>query len=242
MTTDAGRSQLAYARLAGVMYLAVDALDALCMGITGHLRVPGDIVATAHRITASQLLYRAGLCSAVLAALCTVLIGVGLYGALKPFDRTVALTGLVFRTAEGALFAVQMIVAFAFLKLYTGVDASGFSASQLSALAAVRSAVGDAGYDVSALFFSFGSTAFFYLFVKSGTIPRWLAWLGLAGSMLGPVACFGSLAFELTGAAYWAFSVPIAIAEVLTAVWLLVRGLDLGAASPRLAPVATPLA
>ena len=228
METADRRSQLAYARLAGVMYLVVDALDALFVGISGRLGVPGDIVATAHRVTESQLLYRVSATGVVLAALCTVLIGVGLYGALKPVDRTLALTGLVFRTAEGALFAVQATVAFAFLKLYAGIDASGFGASQLSALASVRSAVMDTGYDVSALFFSLGSAAFFYLFVKSGYIPRWLAWLGLVGSLLGPVASVGSLAFGLAGPAYWAFSAPIAVAEVLTAIWLL-RGLDLRA-------------
>lgn len=227
MTTDAGRSQNAYARLAGAMYLVVDAFYAVEMGIAGRLRVPGDIVETAHRITQSELLYRFGLFSAVLAALCTVLIGVGLYGALRPVDRILALAGLVFRTAEGTLFGLLMIVAFASLKLSTGIDASGFSASQLAALEGARSAASAAGYDVAALFFSFGSTAFFYLFVRSGYIPRWLAWLGLVGSALAPVACFGSLVFQLAGPAYWAFSVPIAAAEILTAIWLLVRGLDL---------------
>ncbi len=233
MTAEAGRSQNAYARLAGAMFLAVDALDALELGIVARLRVPGDIVATAHRITQSEVLYRGGVSGAVLAALCTVLIGVGLYGALKPVNRTLALTGLAFRTAEGVLFGIQGIVAFAFLKLYTGLAGSGLSADQLSALVAMRSAWGDAGYNVAALFFSFGSIAFFYLFVKSGYIPGWLAWPGLIGSVLVPIACFGGLVFQLAGAAYWALWVPIGGAEIVTALWLLVRGLDLGAGTTR---------
>ncbi len=228
MSDGAGRSQVAYARLAGAMFLLVDALDALELWIAGRLRVPGDVVATAHRVAQSDLVYRVGLSGAVLAALCTVLIGVGLYGALKPVGRTLATTGLVFRTAEGTLFGVQAIVAFAFLKLYTGIDASGCSPEQLSALWAVRSAAGDAGYNVAALFFSFGSTAFFYLFLRSGYIPRWLALLGFVGSLLVPVACFGSLVVQLAGRAYWALWAPIGAAEIITAIWLLVRGLDLG--------------
>ncbi len=227
MSKDVGSTQQAYARLAGAMFLAVDGFDALELAISGRLRVPGDIVATAQRVAQSELLYRIGLSGAVLAALCTVLIGIGLYGALKPIDRTLALTGLVFRTAEGTLFGVQAIVAFAFLRLYAGIDGSGFAPAQLSALAAMRSAAGDAGYNVAALFFSFGSTAFYYLFVRSSYIPRWLAWLGLLGSVLVPVACFGHLVFGLGGAASWALWAPIGAAEILTAIWLLLRGLDL---------------
>ncbi len=139
MSADAGRSQVAYARLAGAMFLAVDALDALELAVAGRLRVPGDIVATAQRITQSEVLYRAAVSGAILAALFTVLIGVGLYGALKPVDRTLALTGLVFRTAEGVLFGVQGIVVLAFLRLYTGLAGSGFSPDQLSTLVAMRS-------------------------------------------------------------------------------------------------------
>ncbi len=222
MNADADRSHLAYARLAGAMFLVVDALYLVEVWITGRLRVPGTIVETAHRITESQLAYRVGLSCSVLAALCTVLIGVGLYGVLKPVDRSLALTGLVFRTAEGTLFGLQMIVAFAVLNLYTTIDASGFNASQLTALARVRAAAGSAGYDVAALFFGFGSTAFFYLFVKSRYMPRWLAWFGLVGSVLVPVACFGSLAFRLAAAAFYALWAPIGVAEILTAIWLLV--------------------
>ncbi len=235
--TDGGRAQIAYARLAGAMFLAVDALDALELAVAGRLRVPGDIVATAQRLTQSEVLYRAGVSGAILAALCTVLIGVGLYGALKPVDRTLALTGLVFRTGEGVLFGVQGIVALAFLKLYTGLAGSGFSPDQLSALVAMRSAWGDTGYNVAALFFSFGSTAFFYLFLRSRYIPAWLAWLGFVGSLLVPVACFGALVFGLAGAGYWALWAPIGAAEIITALWLLIRGLDLRAA-PAGAPAA----
>ncbi len=230
MSGDSGRSQVAYARLAGAMFLAVDALDALELAVAGRLHVPGDIVQTAQRITQSEVVYRAAVSGAILAALCTVLIGVGLYGALKPVDRTLALTGLVFRTGEGVLFGVQGIVALAFLKLYTGLAGSGFSQDQLSALVAMRSAWGDTGYNVAALFFSFGSMAFFYLFVRSRYIPAWLAWLGLAGSGLVPIACLGALIFSLSGTAYWSLWAPIGAAEIITAVWLLVRGLDLRAA------------
>ncbi len=230
MPMDTGRSQQAYARLAGAMFLAVDALDALSLAIAGRLHVPGDIVATAHRVAQSEPLYRAGLSSGVLAALCTVLIGVGLYGALKPVDRTLALTGLVFRTAEATIFGVMGIVAFGFLSLYTGVDASGFDPGQVAALAGMRFAAGDAGFNVAALFFSCGSAAFFYLFVKSRYIPMWLAWLGLVGSLLVPVACFGALTFGLAGLAYWGLWAPVGGAEVIGAIWLLVRGLALPAA------------
>jgi Domain of unknown function (DUF4386) len=79
---------------------------------------------------------------------------------------------------------------------------------------------------VAAIFFSVGSTVFFYLLLRSRYIPRVLAGVGLVGS-----ACYAAMWIarliwpEVSWVAPIA-SVPILIAEVAGGVWLLLRAID----------------
>ncbi len=83
-SSDIDKSQIRYARLAGFMYLLVDAAYLTFVLVTTRFRVPGDFAETAHRITGSELLYRIGLSSGLVASLCIVLLAMGLYVAIKP--------------------------------------------------------------------------------------------------------------------------------------------------------------
>lgn len=220
-------SQIRYARLAGFMYLFVDATYALALFITGRFKVPGNFPETAHRIMASELLYRVGLSSSLLASLCTVLLGVGLYVALKPVDDNLALTALLFRLVEAALFGVQVIIAFVVLKLYVAADyTNAFATSQLSALANLRSVASVAGFNIAATFFSVGSTLFFYLFLKSNYIPRFLSAWGLIGSVLVPMVCFATLLWPQYDKMFFLGWIPIGAAEIAVGLWLLFKGVN----------------
>ena len=71
-------------------------------------------------------------------------------------------------------------------------------------------------------------------------IPRWLSGWGLAGTALGAVAGLLVL-FRVTGymsATQVASNLPIAVNEIVLAIWLLVRGFGSSAAAS--APVGEP--
>jgi hypothetical protein len=147
------------------MYLFVDLADVLSLRITNRFQVPGNFAETAHRIAGSELLYRIGLSSFLIGGLCTVLLAMGLYGAVKPINTNLALLALIFRLVEATLFGVVSIVSFSALRLYTGADSMNvFDAKQLSVLVNLSTEAGSAGFNIGAIFFSMGSILFFYLF------------------------------------------------------------------------------
>jgi len=219
------RSQNAYARFAGFMYLFVDFAYLVGLFITSRFQVAGNVMETAHRIVAAESLYRIGLASLLVGALCTVFLAAGLYGTLQAIDHKLALQALVFRVVEATVFAVVSVLNFAFLQMYVGPGhLNAFDASQLSAILSVRSAASIVGFNVAAIFFSMGSILFFYLFLRSTYLPRVLSAVGLFGSMLVPIVCFGILI--VPQAAKWLVFgwIPIGVAEIAAGLWLLVKG------------------
>jgi Domain of unknown function (DUF4386) len=233
MTSSAlDRSQNAYARLAGFMYLFVDLAYLVGLFITSRFQVAGNVMETAHRIVASESLYRIGLSSLLVGALCTVSLAIGLYGTVQAIDNKLALQALVFRVVEASVFAGVSVLNFAFLQLYVGPGhLNAFDASQLSAILSVRSAAVIVGFNVAAIFFSMGSVLFFYLFMRSTYLPRALSAVGVFGSLLVPIVCFGSLIAPQ--AATWLLFgwIPVGFAEIAAGLLLLVKGVASGGPS-----------
>jgi hypothetical protein len=225
--------QTTYARLAGFMYLFVDLTDMVGVFITARFAIDGDVAATARRIAASPLLYRTGLAAALIGALCTVFLAMGLYVVLKPIDGNLALLALVFRSIEATVFAVQSYASFLFLKLYLAAGQGNTAAANgLSALVKSNSIATSAAFNIAALFFSVASILFFHLFRKTSFIPEALSTLGFFGSLLVPVVCLGSLVLPQSATVLQFGWLPVAVAEVLTGFWLLIKGAK---AQPQLA-------
>ena len=222
-------SQRAYARLAGLMYFLVLGFDVAGALIGSSIGGGGNFVETAHRIMASETLYRIGLCLSLVGSLSTILLAIGLYVAVKPFDRNLAMMALGFRLVESAVGALGIAVAFGVLQLYLEANqASAFDANQLGALADLGSRVSGAATDVSAIFFSVGSTLFFSLFLRSKYLPRILSAWGIFASLVYAAVWLVSLIlpqYATTAVAYG--SVPILLAELSTGLWLLARGINI---------------
>jgi hypothetical protein len=226
MTSSAvDRSQNAYARFAGFMFVFVDLAYLLGLFINTRFHA-GNVLETAHKIVASEPLYRIGLSSLLAGALCTVFLAVGLYGLVRAIDHTLALAALVFRVVEATVFAVICVLSFAFLQIYGPGRLNAFDPIQLSVISSLRLAASIAGFNVAAIFFSMGSVLFFYLFLRSTYLPKALSALGLFGSLLVPIVCFGSL-IAPQAATWLAFGwAPIGLAEILAGLWLLIRGVE----------------
>ena len=83
----------------------------------------------------------------------------------------------------------------------------------------------------SAIFFAVGSTIFSALLLRGRLIPTWLAWLGVAASVLLVVILPVQRAGFLTGATSWASSMtwlvwmPALVFEVTLAFWLMIKGI-----------------
>ncbi len=220
-------SQRAYARFAGLMYFLVLVFDIGGVLITSRIAGNGNFVETAHRIATSEQLYRIGLCCSLAGGLSTILLAIGLYAAVKPVDTNLAMMALVFRVAEVAIGAVGIIIAFSVLQIQLEANhVNAFGANQLGALANLNSRAASYGTDISAIFFSLGSTIFFYLFLKSKYIPKILSAWGIFASLVYMAVWFVSLILpQYSGMAAAYGSVPILIAELSTGLWLLIVGI-----------------
>ncbi|HEV2034986.1 MAG TPA: DUF4386 domain-containing protein [Candidatus Dormibacteraeota bacterium] len=222
--------QRAYARLAGLMYLAVLALDIAGVAITSAVHGNGSFLDASHRIAASETLYRVGLLCGVAGSLSTIVLAVGLYVTLKPVDGNLALTAMLFRLVEAASIGTA---GFGTLQIYLAANhANVFSTNQLGALVDLTSA--GSGTYVGAIFFCVGSTIFFLLFLRSAYIPKILAAWGVFASLVYLLAFIGSaVGPQESGIFLGIGSIPILIAEVSTAFWLLIKGINVGPAESR---------
>ena len=87
-----------YARIAGALYLVVIVLGIFAEAIVrGRLIVSGDAAATAANILASELLWRLGILSEVVALVCVIGLTMIYYVLLRPVSRELALLATFLR-------------------------------------------------------------------------------------------------------------------------------------------------
>jgi hypothetical protein len=158
------------------------------------------------------------------------MIPVVMFPVFRKYNEVLALGCVVFR---GALETVAyMASAGAWLLLvelsreHAGAASPGAPHFQtLSALLA-----GSTAGNLISIAFCLGSLMFYYLFYQSRLIPRWLSVWGLAGAVL----YLATPLLDMFGHGFGILQAPLAVAEIVLAVWLIARGLN----SP--APKGTP--
>ena len=211
------RRQRRYAWLAGFLFLWLIITGLTGMMLNARIAGSGTFAETAQRITASERLYRLGLLIELTETLSALLLGFALYATLRPVDKLLAQLGMYWRMAESLIGAVGVIFGFVALRAYT----SSQPAEQSQTIVELTRYLGNGTYNVGALCFSIGSVIFFYLFFKSKYIPEWLSVLGIFASVMVTIICLGTLLFpeyRKTLNYGWA---PMAIAEIVTGLWLM---------------------
>lgn len=216
-------SPLRLARLAGFLYLLV-----VPLGIFGALYVPsklivsGDAAATAQNLLASELLFRLGIVSDLLAPIVLILVVLALYQLLKSVNKTMALLMVMFLLVGASVATLNKLNQFAALLLLGDADyLKVFTTDQLQALALLFLRLHNRGGTIAAIFWGLWLFPMGYLVFKSGFLPRILG-------VLLMVACFGYVIDSL--AALLGYSVSLgmfgALAEVLFILWLLIKGVN----------------
>jgi hypothetical protein len=170
----------------------------------------------------------------IVAALSIPAIAIALYPVLRQRAAAMALGAVGFRLIEGvflALSAVGTLVLVAMSdQLATGDTTSAAAASSANLVRDLRDSAGC----VSGLAFCTGATLYYLVFFRSQMIPRWLSGWGLVGTGLGFLSELLVL-FQIIGAlsgAQMALNVPIAIQEMVFAVWLIWKGFNVPATPP----------
>ena len=194
--------------------------------VPGKLTVASDAAATAKNIVMFQPLFRRGYVGYVLEGLCDAALTALLYLLLRPAGRELALIALVMRVVATAAFAAAESWYFGALSIMNNASAlHAFSPGELNALALLALKMYSNGGVVPTLFYGVGWILLGRLIAVSGYLPKWL---GVLLSLAGLSFVLGMLAIIVAPSvsSTW-FLLPMIIAMLVLALWLLIRGVDM---------------
>jgi len=212
------------ARLAGFMFLFYIATAFPEMVLFQRATEGQGIAAKLASVAQHPSLMRWSIVLALITFVDAVVLGVALYGLTRDEDHELAMLALVCRVCEGALGALPLAGP-GLLWLATAVGGpSGPDAATANALGAFLLKLGSWKVVAGATCFAVGSTVFAYLFLRARSIPLWLAWVGVVGSLLLVVGLPLQLAGFVRGPVTDLMWIPIAVFEIVLGFWLLIKG------------------
>jgi hypothetical protein len=205
--------------IVGLLFIIGDIAGVLSVVVTGGLLKGPDALT---KIAANQDRVVLGALLVLVMGFALALVPVVMFPVFKRYSEVLALGCVVFR---GALETVAyMASAGTWLML---VELSRQHAAVASAVAPHAQALsallaGPTPAYLISIAFSLGSLLFYYLFYQSRLIPRWLSVWGLAGAVL----YLASPLLDMFGHGFGVLMAPLAVAELVLAVWLIAKGLN----------------
>jgi hypothetical protein len=222
-------SQRVAAKVAGISgLLAVLIVIVGNYAFLGPLIVPSKAAETAQNFAAHQTQVRVALICFLTYGVSVVVLLAALYVILRPVDRLLAFTAVIFRLVFVLLWLLTTLNLLGALRLLGDTPyLQAFELNHLQVLARLQIAASFDDYYVGLPFFGLAATVCSYLWLKSDYIPRSLAGFGLIASAWCVVCAFIFLVFpgfDKTVNAYW-FDSPMAIFELILSIWLLFKGI-----------------
>jgi hypothetical protein len=177
------------------------------------------------RIAGNATLVAAGGLLELFAAGTSVGIAIALYPLLHKWRAGLALGSVVFRTIEAVMYTVGAVSLLALSTVgQQFTQAALADRTALQALGAALLGVRQEAVLAGVFAFCLGALMYYVIFYQSRLIPRWLAGWGIVGALLLLVACVVALFSRSAVTTYTVLIVPIALQEMVLAVWLLARG------------------
>ena len=156
-------------------------------------------------------------------------IAIALYPVIREHNRALALGAVAGRVVEGVFVLIGTLSLLVLLSVSQKSLAAGSAASAFQVTGGAWLAVRDwaVGF-LGLLAFLSGAFMYYYVLYAARLIPRWLSGWGLAAVALGLVATvyagftqdFGFSTLNTV------LNIPIALQEMVLAVWLIVRGFN----------------
>jgi hypothetical protein len=212
------------ARIAGLLYLVGSVAGVFGILYGPSLVVPGDAAATARHIIASQFLFRLSIVSALLCQILFIFVVLALYQLLKPVNQTMAVLMVISMLLSIPIAMLNELNNVAVLFLLSGASSLHvFTPNQLQALVPLFLQLHALGLDIS---FLVGALWFFpmgYLVFKSGFLPRIFAVLLVLNGLAYLIDSFAAVLLPDRNVNLVTFTGWV---EVVFALWLLVRGIN----------------
>ena len=208
--------------IVGVLFIIGTVAGVLGMVVGGRFLNAPDLLNTV-AANASQVGLQALLVLVMGVAL--AMIPAMVFPILKGQNEALAIGYVIFRGALESLtyIATAMCWLLVLVVARQSADSGTAVASQFSNLGILLLKARDPIMAVQDIVFSLGALMFYYLLYQARLIPRWLSGWGLIGAVLyGAVG----LICVLTGTTLVIVLMPLALQEMVMAVWLIVKGFN----------------
>jgi hypothetical protein len=221
------------AQIAGLCYLVVIAGGLFAEGVVrASLIVPGDAVATVTGIAANESLWRSGLAVHLLYLIPATLVNVLLYGLFKPVHATLARLALVFAMVGVTIEAVALLnISVPLAMIDEGGALAALGEGQRQALGYLAVRLFSTGFGFSLVFFAGFCVLTGVLILRSRQIPRLIGAMMIIAGVCNVVNSLAALLSPaLSNALVPWILLPILVAELSLAFWLLLKGSTIGTA------------
>jgi hypothetical protein len=183
--------------------------------------VSRDAAATARNLTESESLFRLGYASYLVEAICDIALSLTLYILLRPVRSDLALLAAFFGLVSTTLFGVAEMFYFGASVI---VRSAGFSLDERNALALLSLRAYGVGAAIFMALYGIAALIRGYLIYRSRYLPRFL---GVLLMLAGAGFVIKNFTLVLTPAyASDFFLLPMFLAVLSMAVWLLIKGVD----------------
>jgi hypothetical protein len=221
----------AYRRTAvivGVLFIFATAATALGDVLVGSAADAADALV---QVVAHKNLVLLGAMFKIFSFAASAGIAIALYPVLRKHDERLALGSVACRVVEAVFYLVSALGLLGLLVLgqeYAGAGSQDAASLHVlvTAIASVRSM---AGFVVAVIFFCLGAGMYYYVMYRSRLVPRWLSGWGLAAlALLFAMVLLTAIAARPSGpsGALLALAAPLALQEMVLAVWLIVKGFN----------------
>jgi len=212
--------------IVGVLFIIATVASISTFVFVGFLDAPDYLV----NVSANENQVLGGMFLELIWALAVVGIPVMLFPILKKHNETLALGFFSFRLIEAVFTIVRTIGLLLLLTLSQEfVQAGALDASYYQILGTLLIAARDWAFKIGPGFaFSLSALILNYVLYKSKLIPRWLSGWGFVGATL----CFASYLLQFFSINLDILFLPIAVQEMVFALWLIVKGFNPSAIAP----------
>jgi hypothetical protein len=213
------------AAIVGVLFITATVTAIVAMGFLGStLDAPDYLVTVAENET--QVIIAVILESIL--AVSVIGIGVLMFPILRKHLESLALGYAAIRLTEAILIVVSSISLLSLLTVSQEYVAGAGDAANYQALGTLLLALRDWAVVFGTLIFlGLGGLPLYYVLYRSRLVPRWLSGWGLIGATLilftGILGLFGLSPESSTTTL---LAAPIALQEMVFAVWLIIKGFD----------------
>jgi Domain of unknown function (DUF4386) len=210
----------------GVLYFVGTVAGILSLVFTGPIQSSQDYLVS---LPGHEHQLIVGAFFVLVMGLALAMVPVMMFPILKKYNEALALGYVVFRGGLEAVSYLAIVISWLLLlplrQVYLQAGVSG--ASQFQALGSFLLAAKEIGY-LTTIVFCLGALMFYTLLYQSRLVPRWLSGWGLMATLpyllTGLLAMFAAL--TPLSPLYIASKLPLALQEMVLAVWLIVKGFN----------------